>query len=280
MGISLRTNVASLEANNALNQTNELLNNNMMRLSSGLRINRAGDDAAGLAISERFKANIDSLSQVKRNANDGVSLIQTAEGALQEVSSILIRMRELAIQASTDTVASGQRLFIQDEFSQLRSEIDRIGNTANFNDLDLLDGSYAATANALTFQVDLSGDISQQIRVQLATVSPSALGIETVALTQTGSARASLSILDTAIQAVSAQRATLGSAQNRLETAIKNIATQFNNLSAANSRIRDVDVAEETAELARHRILMQSGVSVLAQANQIPQLALQLLQGG
>lgn len=279
MGISLRTNIAALEANTALSGTNERLNSNMMRLSSGQRINRAGDDAAGLAISERFKANISSLDQAKRNANDGVSLIQTAEGALQEVSSILIRMRELAMQASTDTVSTGQRGFIQNEFDQLRSEIDRIGGTSNFNDLDLLTGQFAGTANALTFQVDLSGDPTQQIQVQIATVSPSALGIETIVLSATGTAQSSLSILDNAIQGVSAQRATLGAAQNRLGTAINNISTQFNNLSAANSRIRDVDVAEETAALARHRILMQSGVSVLAQANQIPQLALQLLQG-
>lgn len=279
MGISLRTNVAALEANTALSNTNEKLNANMMRLSSGQRINRAGDDAAGLAISERFKANISSLEQAKRNANDGVSLIQTAEGALQEVSSILIRMRELGMQAATDTVSTGQRLFIQNEFDQLRSEIDRIGGTSEFNDLPLLTGQFAGAGNALTFQVDMSGDPNQQIQVSLATVSPSALGIEAIAMTATGTAQASLSILDAAIQGVSAQRATLGAAQNRLSTAINNISTQFNNLSAANSRIRDVDVADETAALSRHRILMQSGIAVLAQANQIPQLALQLLQG-
>ncbi|MBK8237948.1 MAG: flagellin FliC [Deltaproteobacteria bacterium] len=279
MGISLRTNVAALEANTSLSQTNERLNSNMMRLSSGQRINRAGDDAAGLAISEGFRANIVSLDQAKRNANDGISLIQTAEGALQEVSAILIRMRELGMQAWTETVSTGQRGFIQNEFDQLRSEIQRIGNTANFNDLDLLTGQFAATANAMTFQVDLTGDPTQQINVQIATVSPSALGIELVAMTTTGGAQGALSILDAAIQGVSAQRATLGAAQNRLEAAINNISTQYNNLSAANSRIRDVDVAEETAAMARHRILMQSGVSVLAQANQIPQLALQLLQG-
>ncbi len=279
MGISLRTNIAALEANTALSNTNERLNANMMRLSSGQRINNAGDDAAGLAISERFKANIVSLDQAKRNANDGVSLIQTAEGALQEVSSILIRMRELGMQAATDTVSTGQRGFIQNEFDQLRSEIDRIGGTSNFNDLDLLTGQFAGAVNALTFQVDLSGDPAQQIQVAIGTVSPSALGIENIALTATTTARASLSIIDNAIQGLSAQRATLGAAQNRLATAINNISTQFNNLSAANSRIVDVDVAEETAALSRHRILMQSGISVLAQANQIPQLALQLLQG-
>jgi flagellin len=279
MGISLRTNIAALEANTSLNSTNERLSANMTRLSSGLRINRAGDDAAGLAISERFKANLSSLGQARRNANDGISLIQTAEGALGEVSQILIRMRELTMQAATDTVSTGQRAFLEEEFTQLRSEIDRIGSTANFNELDLLSGTFATSANALTFQVDLTGDMAQQIQVMIATVSPSSFGIEALAITSTGGARSTLSILDQAIQDVSGQRASLGAAQNRLEATINNISTQYNNLSAANSRIRDVDVAEETAELARNRILMQSGVSVLAQANQIPQLALQLLQG-
>ena len=151
--------------------------------------------------------------------------------------------------------------------------------SANFNELDLLSGDFATSTNALTFQVDLGGDTAQQIQVQISTVSPSSFGIEALAITTTGAAQSTLSILDAAIQEVSGQRASLGAAQNRLEATINNISTQFNNLSAANSRIRDVDVAEETAVLARNRILMQSGVSVLAQANQIPALALQLLQG-
>jgi len=279
MGISLRTNVASIQANTYLNETNERLNASMTKLSSGHRINRAGDDAAGLAISEQFRANLRSLDQIKRNANDGVSLIQTAEGALSEVSSILIRMRELAIQSATDTVTPAQRGFLQDELGQLRSEVDRIGNTAEFNGLALLSGNFANAASALSFQVDLGGDINQQIQVQIATVSPSALGIETVALTSAAGARTSLSILDTAIEALSTQRALLGSAQNRLQVALNNVSTQFTNLSASNSRIRDVDVAEETAQMTREQILMQSGVAVLAQANQIPQLALSLLNG-
>lgn len=279
MGISLRTNVASISANASLNATNERLQGSMTKLASGMRINRAGDDAAGLAISEQFRANLKSLEQVKRNANDGVSLIQTAEGALGEVSSILIRMRELAVQSATDTLDATQRGFLDDELIQLRSEIDRIGNTAEFNGLALLSGNFSTTATALTFQVDLSGDVNQQISVQINTVSPSALSIESMDLLSVGSARSSLSVIDSAIQAVSTQRALLGSAQNRLGASINNITTQFTNLSAANSRIRDVDVAEETARMTRENILMQSGVSVLSQANQIPQLALSLLQG-
>ncbi len=279
MGISLRTNIASLAANTSLSQTNDRLNGSMTKLASGLRINRAGDDAAGLAISEQFKANLKSLEQTKRNANDGVSLIQTAEGALGEASQILIRLRELAVQAATDTLSPTQRGFLNQELIQLRSEIDRIGATAEFNELSLLSGNFATTATALTFQVDLGGEIGRQISVTIGTVSPTSLGIESTTLSNPGAARSALSTLDTAIERMSTQRATLGSAQNRLQAAINNISTQFTNVSAANSRIRDVDVAEETARMSREQILMQAGVSVLAQANQIPQLALGLLSG-
>jgi flagellin len=279
MAISLQTNIAALQANGHLNQTSERVTSNMEKLASGMRINQAGDDAAGLAISEKFRANIRSLAQLKRNANDGVSLIQTTEGALSEVSNILVRMRELAIQAATDTVATAQKAFLQAEFDELRMEISRIGQTAEFNGLTLLSGSHATTATALTFQVDLGGDVNKQISVMLTTMSPTALGISAISLSSSSAARDSLSIIDAAIQTLSAQRATLGAAQNRLRVAINNMDTTNTNLSAANSRIRDVDVAEETAALARNQILMQSGVAVLAQANQIPSLALRLLGG-
>ncbi len=279
MAISLRTNVASLTASAKLGQTNLRVQDNMRKLASGLRINSAGDDAAGLAISEKFRANIRSLAQLKRNANDGISLIQTAEGALSEVSNILIRIRELAVQAATDTVSTSQKAFLQTEFEQLRDEITRIGNTAEFNGLTLLSGAFAATASALTFQVDLSGDTAQQISVQISTMSPTALGVDAIAMTTATDARAALSVIDSAIQGLSSQRATLGAAQNRLQVAVNNIDTTRTNISAANSRIRDVDVAEETAAMAQNQILMQSGVAVLAQANQLPSLALSLLQG-
>ena len=279
MAISLRTNVASLTASAKLGQTNLRVQDNMRKLASGLRINSAGDDAAGLAISEKFRANIRSLAQLKRNANDGISLIQTAEGALSEVSNILIRIRELAVQAATDTVSTSQKAFLQTEFEQLRDEITRIGNTAEFNGLTLLSGAFAATSSALTFQVDLSGDTAQQISVQISTMSPTALGVDAIAMTTATDARAALSVIDSAIQGLSSQRATLGAAQNRLQVAVNNIDTTRTNISAANSRIRDVDVAEETAAMAQNQILMQSGVAVLAQANQLPSLALSLLQG-
>ena len=277
MTISLRTNVASIQANASLAKTNQKLTSSMTKLSSGMRINRAGDDAAGLAISEKFTADIRSLAQLRRNAMDGISLIQTAEGALSEVSSILMRMRELAIQGATDTVAVPQKQFLQEEFDQLLAEINRIGNTADFNGTTLLSGNYAST-NAITFQVGLTGDSSQQIAVSLGTMSSDALGLTAISITSSSLARDSLSVIDAALQNLNAQRATMGASQNRLQVAINNISTQYTNLNAANSRIRDVNVAEETAEMSKTQILMQSGVSVLAQANQIPSLALSLLQ--
>ena len=278
MGISLRTNVASIQANTSLNRSNEKLTQSMTRLSSGLRINSAGDDAAGLAISEKFKADLRSLQQTRRNAMDGISLIQTAEGGLSEVSSILMRMRELAIQGATDTISNEQKLFLQEEFQELKDEISRIGSTAEFNGLTLLSGNYIG-GNQLTFQVGLTGQTTQQISVSLSTMSADALGLGTISITTSDLSRNTLSVIDSAIQGLSAQRAVMGAAQNRLQVAINNMNTQFANVSASNSRIRDVDVAEETAELTKNQILMQAGVSVLAQANQIPQQALSLLGG-
>lgn len=278
MGISLRTNVASIRANTHLSSTNQQLGDSMTRLSSGLRINSAGDDAAGLAISEKLKSAIRSIQQTERNAMDGISLIQTAEGALSEVSNILMRMRELAIQGATDTVSNEQKTFLQEEFEQLKLEIGRIGQTAEFNGLTLLSGNFNST-NAITFQVGLTGDSAQQINVSLATMTPTALGVGSISITSSDLGRAALSVIDGAIQNLSARRAVMGAAQNRLQVAINNMNTQFANVSASNSRIRDVDVAEETAEMTKNNILMQAGVSVLAQANQIPQLALQLLGG-
>lgn len=278
MGISLRTNIASIQANTSLGKTNDRLSKSMQKLSSGLRINRAGDDAAGLAISEKFQADLRSLQQLKRNANDGISLIQVAEGAMSEVSGILIRMRELAVQGATDTVSPDQKKFLQKEIDELKAEITRIGKTATFNGITLLSGQYTG-ADALTFQVGLTGEAAQQISVDLTTMSSEALNIQGIFLTASDTARASLSIIDTAILELNADRAVLGSAQNRLQVTVNNMSTQYTNLSAANSRIRDVDVAEETATMSRNQILMQSGVSVLAQANQIPQMALSLLQG-
>ena len=280
MAFSVMTNVASLNAQRNLSKTQQSLSQSMGRLASGLRINRAGDDAAGLAISENLKAQVRSLGQAERNANDGISLLQTAEGAMNEISGVMTRMRELAMQSSTDTVGNTERGFIQQEFSALMSEIDRISAVTEFNGTALLDGS----ATALDFQVGIHDTANDRITVAIADMSSSALGtggggsaLSTLDISTKAGAQAALDVIDAAIEDVSSGRADIGAVENRLQVTIANLGTARENLSAANSRIRDTDVASETAAMTRANILMQAGTSVLAQANQAPQIALNLL---
>jgi flagellin len=274
MAISVRTNITSLTAQSNLSRTSGDLAKSISRLSSGLRIESAADDAAGLAISEDFKADIRSLNQARRNANDGVSMIQTADGALKEVGGLLTRMRELSVQARNGTVNTTQRGYLDDEFGQLRSEMDRIVNTTEFNGVSLLDGDQAS---GLEFQVGTGTTSDDVLTISIATSSASALGLGSLALTSTSGADAAIDALDDAIEDISSRRAGLGAMQNRLSTTMSNLETYASNLSAANSRIVDVDVAEETANLTKSQILMQAGTAMLAQANQGPSMALQLL---
>jgi flagellin len=274
MALSVRTNTSSLTAQTNLSKTATDLAKSISRLSSGLRVETAADDAAGLAISEDFKASIRSLNQAKRNANDGVSLIQTAEGSLKEVSGLLSRMRELSVQSRNGTVNTGQRVYLNDEFDTLRSEIDRIVNTTEFNGVSLLDGDQAT---GLDFQVGINTTTDDRLTLSIATSSASALGIGASTISTTAGSDAAITALDTAIQGISSRRAGLGAMQNRLSTTMSNLETYSTNLSSANSRIVDVDVAEETAMLTKNQILMQAGTAMLAQANHAPQSALQLL---
>lgn len=279
MAISINTNVGSLNAQRNLNRTQTSQARNLARLSSGLRINQASDDAAGLAISEKLSSQVRSLSQAQRNANDAVSLLQTAEGAMNETSGLLIRMRELSVQSANDTVGSTERQFLQNELSDLRDEVNRIAEVTEFNGTKLIDG----TATSLTFQVGINNTTNDRISVGINDMHAAALGTSTAASlaavninTITG-AQSALSVLDDAITDVSAGRAELGAVQNRMAVSIQNLATAGENLAAANSRIRDADIAQESAALTKNSILMQAGVSVLAQANQQPALALSLL---
>jgi flagellin len=274
MALSVRTNVSSLTAQSNLSRTSADLAKSISRLSSGLRVESAADDAAGLAISEDFKASIRSLNQARRNANDGVSLVQTADGSLKEVSGLLTRMRELSVQSRNGTVNSTQRGYLNDEFDTLRSEIDRIVNTTEFNGVSLLDGDQAA---GLAFQVGIGTSNDDRLTISIATSSASALGLGASTISTTGGADTAIAALDTAIERVSTRRAGLGAMQNRLATTMSNLETYSTNLSAANSRIVDVDVAEETAMLTKNQILMQAGTAMLAQANQGPSMALSLL---
>ncbi|MBD3221523.1 flagellin FliC [bacterium] len=279
MGLRINTNVASLNSRRHLFNTTNNFNKSMEKLASGMRINRAGDDAAGLAISEGLKSDIRALDQASRNAADGISMVQVAEGSLDEVSTILMRMRELAEQAATDTLGASERDYLNQEYQELISEIDRISATAEFNGIPLLDGS----AGTLNVQVGIGTDVATSaVSIDLSSPMDSttlALAGTSIAGADGSTARALLDDIEDATSTVSSTRAAFGAAQNRLETTIRNIAMTSENLSAANSRIRDVDVASETSKMTSLQILQQAGVSVLTQANMTSQLALSLLQG-
>ncbi len=272
MSLSIRTNVASLNAQRNLSQTQNLLESSMSHLSSGMRITKASDDAAGLGISVNLEAQVRSYNQAARNANDGISVVQTAEGALNEVTNILSRLRELAMQSASDGVSD--RSSITTEANQLVSELDRIGSTTEFNNTKLLDGS----AN-LNFQVGIRNGAGNTIGIDLTgvTISSAALTIDGIDLSAATSSSTALTDIDNALNAVSQARGTLGSYGNRFQSVVNTVQTASESLSAADSRIRDVDVAAETANLSRAQILTQAGISVLAQANQAPQMALKLL---
>ncbi len=277
MGLRINTNVASLNAQRNLSNTRLNLNRSLEKLSSGQRINRAGDDAAGLAISENLKAQIRGLGQAERNAEDGISLVQIAEGALGEVSNILIRLRELSVQAASDTIGATERKFLNVEFEQLTSEVDRIANSTEFNRVPLLNG----TGAVFDIQIGTRNDpISDRLTFDAssADVNVAALGLNLASVADKISAQNSLSSIDQAIVSVSGIRADFGALQNRLQSTINNIAVSIENLSAANSRVRDTDIAAETAELTKQNILMTAGTSVLAQANSSTKNALSLIQ--
>lgn len=276
MGLRINTNTASLNAQRNLMGSKLGLDKSLERLSSGFRINRAGDDAAGLAISENLKAQIRGLKQAQRNAQDGVSLVQVAEGGLNEISSIMIRLRELAVQAASDTIGPVERQFLNVEYDQLVSEVDRISDGTEFNGTQLLSG----TGSVLDFQVGTRNDPNidrLSFDASKADANSAALGVNLTSVADKASAQNSLTAIDQAIVSVSAMRADFGAIQNRLQSTISNIAVSTENMSAANSRIRDTDIAEETAELTKNNILLNAGTSVLAQANQSAQSALTLL---
>lgn len=277
MGLRINTNVASLNAQRNLGSTRIAMNKSLEKLSSGQRINRAGDDAAGLAISENLKAQIKGLGQAERNAEDGISLVQIAEGALGEVSNILIRLRELGVQAASDTIGSTERKFLNVEFEQLTSEVDRIANSTEFNRVPLLNG----TGAVFDIQIGTRNDpISDRLTFDAssADVNVAALGLNLASVSDKISAQNSLTSIDQAIISVSGIRADFGALQNRLQSTVNNIQTSIENLASANSRVRDTDVAAETAELTKQNILMQAGTSVLSQANSSTNSALALIQ--
>jgi flagellin len=283
MALSILTNTASLDAQRNLSKTTASLQANYAKLSSGQRINTAADDAAGLAISDRMTSQIDSMGQAERNANDGTSLLQTAEGAMSQNSGILDRMRELAMQSSNGTLSTTDRDALQTEFGKMRDELDRIANVTEFNGTKLLDGSNAS----FKFQVGIGNSANDTIQSDMVSMTAANYGkdgLDLTALSIDGAAgqagaQSTLDTLDKAIAATSSARADIGATENRLTVTVSNLQSANQNLSAANSRIRDVDVAEETAAMTRNNVLSQAGMAVLAQANQLPSAALTLLRG-
>lgn len=276
MGLRIRTNVQSLKATGSLEKTKRAEAKTLEKLSSGSRINSASDDAAGLAISEKLKSQIVSSRQAVRNSNDGISMIQTAEGGMNEVSNILIRLRELSIQASSDTVGDDERKFSDLEAQQLTQEINRIASSTEFNGRKLLSGEGG--------QADLQVGINNveendriTYKVEDADLTLSNLGIDGVSVATKDDARSNLETIDKAMMTVNGSRANLGALQNRLQSTVNNLEVQNENLSAANSRIRDADIATESANLAKHRILSEAGTSILAQTNSSMNSALKLV---
>ena len=285
MPIRIFNNIASINSQRILGANNDRLAKSVERISSGIRINRAADDAAGLAISEGLRSDIRATRQAVRNANDGISVINITEGALNEQASILIRLRELASQASTGTVGSTERQTIQLEFDALRLEIDRIAATTEFNGQNLVDGSLASSVssgNQIFIQVGIDSSADSRINlntsINLTAVTSSSLSIDTLSVTSSEGALSALDSINTSIATVTQGRGKVGAVQNRLARTIANLSITVENLVAAESQMRDADIAEEVALLTRNQILVQASTAMVGQANLIPQSVLQLLQ--
>ena len=270
----IQHNVTALNAHRNLTNNNSALTKNLEKLSSGYKINRAGDDAAGLAISEKMRAQITGLEAAQKNAEDGVSLVQTAEGALTEVHSMLNRMVTLATQSANGTYSSSNRAEMQKEIKALNAEIDRIGATSNFNGTKLFDGKVTEIA----LHVGESSADTNRITVSLTTMNANGIGVGTLDIKTADTAKAAIDTINTAIDKISSMRSDFGALQNRLEHTINNLGVQNENITAAESRIRDVDMAKEMMAYTKNSILVQASQAMLAQANQVPQGVLQLLQ--
>jgi flagellin len=276
MGLRVATNVAAVSANRVLSKTNDAQNKSFQRLSSGARITQAGDDAAGLSITENLRAQIRSTSEAEKNANSGISLVQVAEGGLSEVGNILVRLRELSIQAASDTIGDKERGFINQEVQSLTAEVDRIANVTTFNGTQLLNGQ---GKSSLELQVGIRSDITDRISFNVAEndVRADALGVGSLKTESLDDARSAIDVVDSALNRVSETRARMGAMQNKLQSTTNNLAITKENLVGARSRIADTDIAEETSHLVRENILQQAGIAVLSQANQNPMTALKLL---
>jgi flagellin len=275
MALIVNNNIASINAQRNLGVSSSQLEGSVARLSSGLRITRAADDAAGLGISETLRAQIRSINQAVRNSNDGISLLQIADGGAEGIGNILGRLRELAAQSASGILGANERSFLDQEFLALRSEIDRISSVTEFNGVKLLSGTGNDT---LSIQIGFRSSANDTLSLSLNDLDTGALSLSAVNVSTSENALSALSNIDNAISAVASDRANVGSLQNRLDAAVQNLQVASENITAAESRIRDADIAFETAKFVRNQILVQAGTSILAQANTLPQQALALLQ--
>lgn len=275
MALTVNTNLSAMRASNALNKTQASLSHTLAKISSGMRVTKAADDAAGSAVASNLHTRARSGRQAMRNANDGISIIQTAEGATKEVLNILDRMRELAVQSSSETLANDERVYIDDEFEQLSDEVERIARATEFNDLQLADGS----KTSLSVQVGVTSGTESQLTIDLGDLTVSTLNVDTttVDLTVASSARDAIDTIDDAIDVVNSTRAGYGAVQNRIDSAIANMSTYVESLSAAESQIMDADYAHETAEMTKLQVMQQAGTAALAQARTINQSVISLL---
>ena len=273
MSMSIRTNVSAMTGAGQLSRTNKGLTASLNKISSGMRVNRAADDAANLGVSTNLETQIGSTRTAMRNINDGISIIQTAEGSANEVTDILQRMRELAVQSGSDTLGNDERSFIQDEFVQLRSEVSRIAAVTEFNGVSLGNGAIST----INVQVGINADANSRIVITLGDLTTTGLGISQISLQNSGSALQALSFLDTAIGSVNSTRSVFGAVQNRMESALNNAQISVEALSSANSQIIDTDFATETANLTKLQIMQQAGVAALAQAKNVNQSVISLL---
>ena len=273
MALTVRTNLSAMTAYNSLNTTSNALSSTLGRISSGMRITSASDDAAGLAVATKLSVRSDSLEQAMRNANDGISIIQTAEGATNEVTNILTRMRELAVQSSSETMANSERAYVNDEFSQLSAEVGRIASVTEFNGIQLTDGS----TTTLSAQIGIDNNTTSRISVSLGDLRASALGLNSIDLSTVTGAQSAIDAIDAAITSVNGMRSSFGSVQNRLDSSLSNSTNYLENLTAAEGQIMDADFAKESTNMAKQQIMQQAGVAALTQAKNINQSVLSLL---
>ncbi|MEZ4265428.1 MAG: flagellin [Myxococcota bacterium] len=274
--MAIMTNVGSMSAQNNLVHTGSMMSKSISRLSSGLRVQSAADDAAGMAVSENMRAQLRGFQQALRNANDGVSVLQTGESGYQSISDMLVRMRELAVQSSTDSLSDTERAYLNTEFTDLSSEIDRVSNTVEYNGIHLLDGT-AGTAGTLTFQVGTRNSADDRITIALQDIDSTALGVNASSVDTLTNSQTAIDDIDAALDTLSTRRSSLGAAINQLTQASTHLGRTAENYGAAVGQIRDTDVAAESANFAKAQVLQQAGVAMLAQANSTPQLALRLL---